>query len=84
MCYSLKRFTLGLHAAAAAAKLLQSCLTLCEPIDRWKKQKPREARCTFSFWSLAEVTHTHTHTHTHMHTHTHTQTHHVTPRVEQM
>ena len=23
-----------IHAAAAAAKLLQSCLTLCDPIDR--------------------------------------------------
>ena len=23
----------GLHAAAAAAKLLQSCLTLCDPMD---------------------------------------------------
>ena len=31
--FSEKMYRQGIHAAAAATKLLQSCLTLCDPID---------------------------------------------------
>ena len=33
LCISLKQFLFIVSAAAAAAKLLQSCLTLCDPMD---------------------------------------------------
>ena len=33
LCISLKQFLFIVSAAAAAAKSLQSCLTLCDPID---------------------------------------------------
>ena len=54
-----------IYAAAAAAKLLQSCPTLCDPID----SSPPGSAIPGILQARACIS-----IHTHTHTHTHTQT----------